>query len=124
MEITATNEQYSINNNHKELIETNPLFFDILVDLTGHELLPGIEVFKENRNGVFSARFRTHGYGIVITADTREEFEDEDGFLYAIAKPLFTDTNVDDTIELVEGTLNFDTAYILKDRLIELMIVK
>jgi len=98
------------------------MFFDMLSEIAGHETLPGIEVFKENKPSVFSARFKTHGYGVVITADATTN--NGNGTFYSIAKPLFTDPNDDDSIELVVGPLNYDTLYMFKDILIQLLIQK
>jgi len=123
MEVYATNDLGSVNLPHQDLIHDNPMFYDILVDLTGDSDLPGIEIFKDNKKGIYTARFKTHGYGIVITSDGGMDTHNP-GYMYAIAKPLFTNPQDDDIIKLVEGALSYDTVYILKDALIELFIIK
>ena len=123
MKISATNNSNSTILQHQELMEENPIFYDMLVDISGHETLPGLEIFKEKEKGIFTARFKTHGYGIVITAERANDNRPE-GYLYALAKPLFTKPDVDDMIDLSEGPLTYDTVYVLKDNFIELLIIK
>lgn len=125
MGIYATNENAGSNIEYGGLLNANPFFYDILTEISGSEMLPGMEVFKEKKPGLYSARFKTHGYGIVITASTPSTDTDADiGYLYAIAKPLFRDPAEDNMIELIEGPLNFDTCYLFKDAMLQLMIIK
>ena len=123
MGIYATNDNGSKPIEHQELVKDSPMFFEMLTELSGSATLPGIEVLKDNRDGVFTAKFKTHGYGIVITSEAPKE--NDPGVIYAIATPLFMQTvTEDDIIKLIEGPMTYDTMYLLKDVLLELFIIK
>lgn len=120
MEIQAINKTPELSVN--ELMAENPIFYDLLTDLSGHNNLIGIELFREDQDNIHTARFKTHGYGIVIAADVPKD--NNKGYMYAIAKPLFTDPNADDMIQLLEGPMTFSTLDGIKDSLIETLIIK
>ena len=103
-----------------KLVHEHPLFYNILVDITNDENLTGVEIFRENQGEMFTAKMKTHGYGIVLTTD--KPTNKKHGYIYVIAKLLSDNSN--DITTIAEGPLTWDTLYQIKDNLISLFIIK